>query len=115
MVDKEVLEIVTGLREVVEDIGKTQNLILRKQDVYDKRLKEIDDNFYNQSPRTHFSSPDVSYGSAGKDQDRNDMKGEDTQTADVSTVKKGKHSKSAKAVLSKNLLTKHDMSLYDIY
>lgn len=118
-IDKELLSVIQGLRGAVEEYGNlqksvmdNQSLILEKQDVYDKSLKELEDNFYNQSPRTHYSSPDVSYGTAGKDQDREDMKGENTKPADVSTVKKsGRLAADARKILAKSRLAKHDVSM----
>jgi len=79
--DRDTVTLLKGMRDVIGDV-------MSKQDVYDKRLKEIEDNFHNQSPQIHYATPDISYGSAGKNMDRKDMEVADEKPAEVSTVAK---------------------------
>lgn len=79
--DREFLGVVKELRDLV-------GTLIEKQEVYDKRLKDIDDNFHNQSPNEFDAPNGVSYASSGKNTDRDDMKGENTKGAKVSTVAK---------------------------
>lgn len=84
--DYRTLEIVQGLREIADEL-------IQKQDIHDKRLKEIEDNFHNQEPK-EFDAPGggVNYASAGKDSNREDIKGEDTkETITNASVQKGEY------------------------